>query len=1129
MRKKRIGWRRWIQAAILGAIMLTGSGAPVAGEPSPVVIGVLATMSREHCLDQWTATADYLSREIPEFRFRILPLTYEKVEKTVKTDGVDFILANPSFYVLLESRYGANRIATLKNRCSAGVCKTYGGVVFWLKNRRDIQGLADLKGKRFMAADEHSLGGWLTIWRELKERGFDPQRDFSSLEFGNTHDAVVNAVLEGRMDAGGVRTDILERMAAEGRIRLETVRVLPRRQTEATAAPFLCSTREYPEWPMAKLRGTTDSLAEKVTIALLRMPPDSGAAVAARCSGWTIPLNYQSVHECLRYLKVGPYEKPDQITAGDVIRTYWRWLLAAAMAFAGGGIFTLVILRLNRKIRDSHQRLKAEIIRHRRTDEALTKAKEQAEAATHAKSEFLANMSHEIRTPMNGVIAAAELALNEPLSPKAERYVKIIHSSAHSLLNLINDILDFSKIEAGKLSMETRSFMLDEVVDRVVNLFANSAAEKRIELLVDIDPQTPAALLGDPMRLQQILTNLVGNAVKFTEKPGFILIGATPAEQQPQQVEIQFRVKDVGVGIPEDYLARLFNPFTQADTSDTRRYEGTGLGLSICKRLVGLMGGTIWVESRMGCGSTFYFTARFGRRPSESVHGYTPPEELRNLTILVVDDCTESLAIVTRMLGSFGFTVRAASSGTEALKTFFEQPGEVSPADLAILDWMMPETDGLELAEAIRARTSAAIPIILMTAFGREVEKMRAEKAGITGFIYKPIYPSTLFNAVLDAFGLQGVTPHLSPASTPAELSAYKRSLKGFRLLVVEDNPTNREIAVAILESAGMLTETAMDGLQAVEMVTSRPFDAVLMDVQMPNLNGYDATRQIRRNPDLERLPIIAMTARAMRGDEELCLAAGMNGYIAKPISQHRLFQLLWRLLKDRRPDMGEIPREPEVDETGNSPAVMLPEAVPGLYIREAMAETKLAAPVYLKIVNGFFNNNRATADNIQQAFQTGDNERLYSLAHTLTGSAAGIGARDLAAAARQLEHAARSGQDPASMSELIAAVRGELETVLAAIPAIREYPTAPAGGPTLPRPGIASSRMTALLSQLSTALGRSDPQEINRLMAELSSCPESGKVGALERLVQNYDYEEAVRLVDEWLHAVNPTATPDE
>ncbi|MFO8083748.1 MAG: PhnD/SsuA/transferrin family substrate-binding protein, partial [Desulfobacterales bacterium] len=763
-----------------------------AGEPARIKIGALAKRGVEQCLLQWNPTAEYLSGKIEGFSFEIVPLGYDEINEAVAKGEVDFVLANPAFYVAMERWHDANRIATLKNRCENLECIQYGGVIFRRKDRDGIRTLEDLRGKRVMAADEHSLGGWISIWRELKEKDIDPYRDFSILRFSGGHDNVVYAVSDGLVDAGFVRTGILEHMAAEGKIDLDDFFVIKWTGDGNSDFPLMRSTRVYPEWPFARLPGTSDNLAEQITVALLQMPPDSSASEAGNCNGWTIPQNYQPVHECLRYLRLGPYEQLGKITLKDVVLQYWHWVLLVGMAFFGFIIFTGVVLRLNDHIEESKRKLAEEVNERRKTDEELKEAKKIAEQATIAKSEFLANMSHEIRTPMNGVIAAAELAANEQLSPKVRQYVKIIMTSAQSLLGLINDILDFSKIEAGKLTIESRPFMLDEIVDRVVELFFNSASSKRIELLVNIDPEVPRALIGDPMRLQQILTNLVGNAVKFTEKGGFILIGAKTLElSEENKIELNMWVKDTGVGISKDYLKNLFEPFTQADASDTRRYEGTGLGLSICKRLVDMMDGRIWVESELGKGSTFYFTVKLTRRRREPAREFMPPPELKFLHVLVVDDCEESGTIVTHYLESFGFTVEVAETGKQALTMLENRENQGTPFNLVLMDWLIPEMDGLEVSKRIREKSASAPPIIMMTAFGSDIEKAEAEKIGIQGFLTKPIYQSTLFNAIMDAFGKETHKKLRPQSRLMTDSTLQKRRLKGFRILVVEDNPTN--------------------------------------------------------------------------------------------------------------------------------------------------------------------------------------------------------------------------------------------------------------------------------------------------------------------------------------------------
>jgi len=997
----------------LFTLLITGLITGISlGQENPVKIGVLAIRGADQCLEKWSPTAQYLSARIPDRTFVIIPLDHKQIYPSVEKGEVDFILANPSFYVELEYRYRANRIATLKNLCLDSFYNRYWGVIFWRADRSDIRQINDLKGKTFMATAEGSLGGWRMVWRELKEIGIDPYRDFKDLKFIGTQDAVVYAVRDGKVDAGSVRADTFISMHAEGKIDLEDFYV-PHEHGEKGVGcpPFPHSTRGYPEWPMAKVKHTPDELAEKVAIALMEMTANSPAAIAAKCGGWTIPMNYQPVHECLRYLKVGPYKDLGKITIADVIRTYWPWILFTIVLFFVITSFSIAVLTLNQKIKASHiklENIKAytrgliesspdalvtfdengiitdvneqtakltgcareelissqfrdyftdperaymgvkrsfekgkvtdyELVMKSKTGELtvvsynaivymdekgqvrgvfaaardisesklvekeLKEAKEAAEAATRAKSEFLANMSHEIRTPMNGVIAAAELALSEKMSPRAERYLEIIQSSAYSLLGIINDVLDFSKIEADKLDIETRPFLLDKVIDRITDVFMTEAAGKRIELLVDIDLEAPNALIGDPLRLQQILKNLVSNAVKFTDIGGIILVRVTESEKSADRTTLTFSVKDTGIGIAPKYLSRLFKPFSQVDTSSTREYEGTGLGLSICKRLVEMMGGKIWVESELGKGSTFSFTVCFSRQSADQKQKLVPPPDIQHLNVLVVDDCADSRLIMQKMLESFGLRVKSVSSGEESIEALKENETRKEPFELVVIDWLMPGLSGIETSKKIRKELKLTIPIILMTAFGKENEMLDAEKAGINAFLTKPIHQSTLFNAIMDTFGKKALKIEEKEKHITTRASIYKNFLRGIRILVAEDNPTNQEIALAILKGAGIVVEIAKNGKKAVEALQRSRFDAVLMDIQMPEMDGYEATRIIRKDPKFKSLPIIAMTAHAMKGDEEKCLEAGMDGYVSKPISQDRLFHTIWKSMEHEK------------------------------------------------------------------------------------------------------------------------------------------------------------------------------------------------------------------------------------
>ncbi|MBW2568869.1 MAG: response regulator [Deltaproteobacteria bacterium] len=992
-----------------------------------VKIGVLAIRGHELCMQKWVLTAEYLTSKIPNKTFVIILLDYDQIYSSVEKGEVDFILANSSFYVELEHWYGANRIATFKNRCFDNFCTKFCGVIFCKTDRSDIRQLNDLKGKTFMATAEGSLGGWRMAWRELKERGIDPYSDFKDLKFGGTQDVVVYAVRDGKVDVGTVRADTFMKMHTEGKIDIQNFYVLPYELVREDCgcedcAPFSHSTRAYPEWPMAKVKHTPDELAEKVAIALIEMSPDSPAAIAAECGGWTIPLNYQPVHECLKYLHVGPYKDLGKITLTDVVKNYWHLILLIILLFLIISVFTFVFQKLNGKLKVSYARLREEIdatnrmaaeledaraytrgliesspdalvtfnesgiitdvneqmiklagcVREeligsrfceyftdrekaclgvkrsfeegkitdyelmmksktrdktevsynaivysyekgqvrgvfaaardisesKRVEKELKEAKEVAEAATRAKSEFLANMSHEIRTPMNGVIAAVDLALSEELSPKVEHYMRIIHSSAYSLLGIINDILDFSKIEADKLHLEKRSFGLDDVLSSVMDVFLHKAIERKIEIVVDVAPDTPRFLIGDSLRLQQILKNLIDNAIKFTDREGVILVGVKILKESLDQVILKFFVKDTGVGIAPEHLSKLFKPFSQADTSATRKYEGTGLGLCICKQLVNMLDGNIWVESELGKGSVFTFTASFGRQITERQRKLIIPPDIKGLNVLVIDNCAVNRDIVQKMLESFGFQAESVSSGEESLNILKKNQARKEPFELVVIDSLMPGLDGIETSRRIRMELKLTIPIILMTALGKEDEKVDAERVEINSFLTKPIYQSELFNAIMDVFGKKTLITTRPAIPTITKTSIYKKRLQGIRILVAEDNFTNQEIALAILEGAGIIAKIVDNGEKAVEAVRKGRFDAVLMDIQMPEMDGYEATKTIRKNPKFKSLPIIAMTAHAMEGDEEKCLRAGMDGYVSKPINQDRLFHIIWESLK---------------------------------------------------------------------------------------------------------------------------------------------------------------------------------------------------------------------------------------
>ncbi|RLC14805.1 MAG: hypothetical protein DRI57_13880 [Deltaproteobacteria bacterium] len=818
----------------------------------------------------------------------------------------------------------------------------------------------------------------------------------------------------------------------------------------------------------------------------------------------------------------------------------------------------LARMGVHANLRNNYLKLEKQIKEHAaelcKTNEELREAKEIADAATLAKSDFLANMSHEIRTPMNGVIVAADLVMGMDLPPKTEYYLKIIHSSAYSLLEIINKILDFSKIEAGHLDLEMRPFRLDDVMDEVMDIFVNKAPEKQIELLVDIEPGTPMALVGDSLRLKQILTNLVGNAIKFTENQGVVCVGAMCHSQVesgerevagPDRIGLKFFVKDTGVGIAAEHLSKVFQPFSQADVGTTRKYGGTGLGLCISRQLVEMMEGEILVESEPGKGSTFCFTAYVGRQPPDQEQTITIPPDMKELNVLVVDDCPDSRIIMEKILRSFDYKVESAASGKEALTRLKKKQIRQKPFDLAIIDWAMPELDGIDTSRIILRNMDPTLPIIVLTSLGKVTGELDVEKVGIKGFLPKPLNASTLFNAIMDVFGKEALENSRQEKRITTKASIYKKYFKDARFLVAEDNPTNQEIILAVLEGAGIDVEIASNGKEAVGMICRNipmlcPYDAVLMDIQMPEMDGYEATKKIRdwedeaenREPGNEnwkletrdsgiRIPIIAMTAHAMKGDKEKCLKAGMDGYVSKPVNQDILFHKLWKTV---RPLGGTQEVEPQGD-TGPDKSAMtsdLPRTLPGINIKHALDALDMEPAAFIRILQGFGRRNKDTVNKIRDAFEMRNWKLLRRLAHSLKGSAGNIGANPLQKASEELESAsweyAKDMVSPpetrgiASPELLTDNVEHALNQVLESLESLDDVPK------KVPdqKPPAAPAQLAPILDQLAEALRLADPVEIEKLMEIVGKEIDDSTFRDIEEQISNYNYEEAMEIMKE-------------
>ena len=758
----------------------------------------------------------------------------------------------------------------------------------------------------------------------------------------------------------------------------------------------------------------------------------------------------------------------------------------------------------------------------RLNNEALALASDKATEGARAKSEFLANMSHEIRTPMNAIIGMSHLTLKTELAPRQRDYVQKIEGSARHLLGIINDILDFSKIEAGKLAVENIEFNIETMLENVSNLLAHKCVAKGLELVFDVGRDVPRRLFGDPTRISQILINYANNAVKFTDR-GEVAILVRKREESADQLTLYFAVRDTGIGLTDEQQGRLFQSFQQGDASTTRKYGGTGLGLAISKSMAELMGGSVGVDSVYGQGANFWFTAKLGRAAPGPEFKLLAPS-LRGQAVLVVDDNDNARIVLRGLLEDIGLVVDDVGSGFEALHRIEAKSRAGEAYAIVFLDWQMPDMDGLQTSRRIMAMGLAPVPrLVIVTGFGRDDVINEAAGSGVSGVLTKPLNASMVFEAVAQQLSGSSSASKATTWAAVADPFALLAGIAGARVLLVEDNDLNQEVATALLTDAGLVVELAENGQIAVDRIKSAAFDIVLVDMQMPVMDGLTASREIRGMPEFDHLPIIAMTANVMSGDRERCLAAGMNDHVAKPIEPQALCDALLKWVRPRS-GLGQPVANESLAAWQAESAQDRPLVIQGLQVESALSRLRGNQVLYRSLLRKFAGGQRQFVQALLAAIEADDWTAAKRQAHTLKGLSASIGAEDLAAQLASLEPMLDAAFARATLTQQLDRTGVSLEALISGIDAALGETEAPVA----PLSGWDPAELAAVAGQLQALLADFDALafDLFERHAALFRAAWPAHFDALRRAADQFDPDDMLAVLQQAQGATQPVQT---